>query len=375
MGGVFTEQVSWRWVFYINLPICAMALATIIPFLKLAHRREGTISSRLKRVDWFGNAILVIAVSSILFSLSYGGTKYSWGSWRIVVPLVAGFFGMGIFAWIQRSGWVAEPTMPPQLFANRTAIAIFAMAFVHGLLLLYMLYFFPVYSQAVLLSSPIRAGVMLFPTAMTIAPAAAAAGAIITITGRYRALHFVGWILMAIGIGLFPLLDRNSTTAAWVGYQALFGLGNGLVFNAMIPPLLASLPPSEVATATATWTFMRSFGSIWGIAIPSAIFNEKVNKLAMSRLAGNVGVQKSLLNGQAYEHATKAFVEGLGSGVRDVVIGIYEDGLKTVWFVAIAFAVIGLPIALCVRSLTLSDEYESDFGIESKKKQSVGVMV
>lgn len=141
---------------------------------------------------------------------------------------------MGFFGWIQRSGWVKEPTMPPQLFRNRTSVAIFAMAFVHGLLLLYMLYFFPVYSQAVLLSSPIRAGVMLFPTAMTIAPAAAAAGAIITITGKYRPLHYVGWVLMIIGIGLFPLLDRNSTTAAWVGYQALFGLGNGLVFNAMV---------------------------------------------------------------------------------------------------------------------------------------------
>ncbi|KAF8849212.1 MFS general substrate transporter [Acephala macrosclerotiorum] len=375
LGGVFVEQATWRWVFYINLPICAIALATIVPFLKLKYSREGTVTDRLKRVDWIGNAVLVVAVASILFALSYGGTKYKWGSANIIIPMIAGFIGMIVFALIQRSGYLAEPTMPPQLFSNRTSIAIFVMAFVHGLLLLYVIYFFPVYSQAVKKASPIRAGVMLFPTATTIAPAAAATGAYITITGKYRSIQFVGWVLMVIGVGLFPLLDRNSTTSAWVGYQALFGLGNGMVFNAMIPPLLASLPPSEVATATATWTFMRSFGSIWGIAIPSAIFNEKVNKLVTSRLAGNVLVQSQLMNGKAYEHATAKFVTAMPQPTQDIVIGIYVDSLKIVWYVAIAFALIGLPICLFVKSYQLTDEYQSEFGIEEKKKASVGIMV
>ncbi|KUJ12536.1 MFS general substrate transporter [Mollisia scopiformis] len=374
LGGVFVEQATWRWVFYINIPICAIALAIVIPFLKLTYNRVGTVSDRLKRVDWIGNFVLVAAVASILFALSYGGTKYVWTSWHIILPLVFGFIGLVLFAWIQNSGLVAEPTMPPQLFSNRTAVAIFAMAFVHGLLLLYVIYFFPVYSQAVLKASPIRAGVMLFPTATTIAPAAAAAGAVITITGRYRPLHFLGWTLMIIGVGLFPLLDRNSTTAAWVGYQALFGLGNGMVFNAMIPPLLASLPPSEVATATATWTFMRSFGSIWGIAIPSAIFNEKINSLSSTRLAGDLATQALLKNGEAYQHATAAFINSLAQPTQNIVIGIFVSSLRTVWFVAIAFAVLGLPISLLVRSLTLTDEYVSEFGIEDKKKVEGGMV-
>lgn len=375
MGGVFTEQASWRWVFYINLPICAIALATIIPFLNLKYNRQGSISDRLKRVDWLGNAVLVAAVAAILFALSYGGTKYAWGSWRIVLPMVAGFLGLILFGYIQRSGYVAEPTMPRQIFANRTAISIFVMAFLHGLLLLWVIYFFPVYSQAVLRASPIRAGVMLFPTATTIAPASALAGAFITLTGKYRVLHYLGWILMAIGVGLFPLLNTNSPVSAWVGYQTFFGLGNGLVFNAMIPPLLASLPASEVATATATWTFMRSFGSIWGIAIPSAIFNEKVNKLVVQRLAGNTAIQDLLKNGLAYQHATREFIDGLAPAVRGVVVGIYVDGLKTVWFTAIAFAVLGLPVCLFVKGLVLSDEYESEFGIEEKKKAGGGGIV
>ena len=352
------------------MPISGVALLFIVPFLNLKYRRVGTVWDRFKRVDWLGNAVLIGAVTAILLALAWGGTLHAWGSWRTILPLVWGFLGLAAFAAIQISGYIEEPTMPPRLFSNRTSVSIYVMAFVHGILLLYVIFFLPVYFQAVLGSSPSRAGVQLFPIATTIAPAAAISGVIITITGRYRIFHFLGFILMSLGCGLFALLDANSTTAAWVCYQVLFGLGNGVVYNSMIPPLLASLPPSEVATATATWTFMRSFGSIWGIAIPSAIFNDRVNHLAAQRLANNPAVEALLLNGKAYQKATAIFISSLAANVQPVVISIYVDALKVVWYVSIAFAVIGLPIALFVKGLDLSNNLETEFGMEEKKKKN-----
>ena len=372
MGGLFTQHANWRWVFYINLPICGAALALVVPFLNLKHRREGTILDRLKRVDWAGNAVLTASVTSILLALAWAGTKHSWSSWKTVLPLILGLLGTLGFGAIQYSGYLEEPTMPPKLFSNRTSISIFFMAFVHGILLLYVTYFLPVYFQAVLGSSPTRSGVQIFPIATTIAPAAAISGVLITIYGKYRVFHFLGFALMAAGSGSLVVLDENSSVGAWVGFQVLFGLGNGMVFNTMIPPLLASLPASEVATATATWTFMRSFGSIWGIAVPSAIFNSRTDHLVADRLSEFPAIAALLVKGGAYQRATAAFVESLPAIPRHTVIGIYTDALKTIWYISIPFCLIGFPIAMFVKSYVLSNELETDFGMEDRKtKRSV----
>lgn len=361
--------MSWRWTFYINLPISAVALAISVPFLKLKYKREGTIWDRAKRVDWVGNAVLIGSVTSILLAMTWGGTKYTWGDWHVTVPLEIGCLGLLAFAWIQVSGYVEEPTMPPRLFKARTSVAVFLMAFFHGAVLLWVIYFLPVYFQAVLLSSPTRSGVDILPIAMSIAPAAGTAGFLVTKYGRYRRFHWLGWGFMTVGCGLFTLLRPDTSQAKWVIFQIIFGLGNGFVYNTMIPPLLAALPPSEIATATATWSFARAFGGIWGIAIPSAIFNGRVDWLCTERLAGiNPALSNELSAGGAYQRATSAFVNSVPAAFRGTVINIYADGLKPVWYGSIAFAVIGLPLCLLVKRYDLSNEMEdTGYGVRDRK--------
>lgn len=375
LGGVFVEHVTWRWVFYINLPICGLALGLIVPFLNLKYHRQGTIWDRMKRIDWIGAISLTASVTAILLALAWAGTKHPWSSWRTIVPLVFGFGGMLCFLALQFSSLVAEPTMPPRLFSNRTSVSIFLMAFVHGILLLYVTYFMPVYFQAVRGATPTRSGVEIFPIATTIAPAAAFSGVLVTVTGKYRLYHFLGFVLMAAGCGSLSTLDTHSTTGAWIGFQLMFGLGNGMVFNTMIPPLLASLPSSEVATATATWTFMRSFGQIWGIAIPSAIFNQRIDTLVHTRLSASPDIAQLLIRGGAYQKATAAFISSLpkSDNVRGIVESVYVDALKTVWYVSIPFAVIGIPIALFVKSYKLTTELETEFGMKDKEGRGAGV--
>lgn len=374
LGGVFTQHVTWRWVFYINLPICGIALGLIVPFLNLKYHRQGTIVDRIKRIDWIGATSLTMSVTAILLALAWAGTKHSWSSWRTILPLILGFAGMLGFFVHQFSGHVAEPTMPPKLFSNRTSVSIFVMAFVHGILLLYVTYFMPVYFQAVRGATPTRSGVEIFPIATTIAPAAAVSGVLVTITGKYRLYHFLGFALMAAGCGSLSTLDASSSMGAWIGFQLMFGLGNGMVFNTMIPPLLASLPSSEVATATATWTFMRSFGQIWGIAIPSAIFNQRIDTLVQKNLSAFPNIAQLLVRGGAYQQATAAFIRSLpeSDNVRGIVQNVYVEALKTVWYVSIPFAVIGIPIALFVKSYKLTNELETEFGMREEKSRSSG---
>ncbi|RAH68496.1 MDR family MFS transporter [Aspergillus aculeatinus CBS 121060] len=366
MGGGFTQNVSWRWIFYINLPIAGSSLFLIVTLLRVRNPRSDTsILRRLRTIDWGGITLLTLGVTAILLSLTWAGTTHPWSSWRTIVPLVLGF--VGLLGFIAYEALPPEPTMPLRLFRNRTAATLFVMAFIYSLLLFWVCYFLPIYFQAVLNATPTRSAVMLFPVATTTAPAGIVAGILMTKTGRYRSFQYIGFALMTIACGLFTLLDQSTTTGQWTGYQILFGVGTGIVFTTGLPPILASLPESDVATGTATWIFMRNFGAIWGTAIPAAVFNTKANTLA-SQTIEDPTVRGLLVNGGAYERATKAFMSSFKGRpeIMRAIRNLYVVSLREVWQVSIAFCGVGFLLCFLVKAYRLREELNTEYGMQAE---------
>ena len=327
-GGIIVQHTAWRWVFLLNLPVGGLALLLVVTFLKVNYSKDSTIKEKFKRIDYIGNGIFVGSVVSILLALTWAGATYPWSSIRVILPLILGFLGLGFFICYESSKYCLEPTMPLQLFRNRNTAAAFTLTFIYSLTLYWLVYYLPLYFQSVQLSTPSRSGIQLMPLITLWVPFAQLSGRLVTKFGRYRPLHHMGFALTILGMGLLSLLSRTSSTSQWVGFQTILAAGLGLS-STTLPAVLAALNEKDVATGTGTWAFLRSIGIIWGVTIPAVVFNNRFNHLS-SRIS-DPGIRAMLANGRAYEHGTRAYIESFQGGLKEEIIGVYEESLRSVW--------------------------------------------
>ncbi|XXH02253.1 hypothetical protein Hte_008622 [Hypoxylon texense] len=368
LGGAVAQGATWRWVFWINLPIAAVALILLIAFLHVNYSSEQSTADRLRRIDYTGNAILFASVTAILIALTYGGTRYPWSSWRVLLPLILGFAGLGIFVAYELSRWCVEPMTPPHLFKNRTSAAAFYLTFMHSLFSFWVLYFLPVYFQAVQLQDPTRSGVLLLPTVVVIVPGGMISGIILSKFGRYRPLHFAAFALMAVGTGFFIILDQFSGVALYVCLQLIGDLGSGLALSTLLPATQAALSEKDTASSSATWAFVRTFGTVWGVSVPAAIFNSRCDTLSV--LIDDATIRSQIANGQAYSHATREWILSLTSHARDQAVGVFSDSLRLVWIVATIIVGASFFVVFIEKEIQLRDGLETEYGLANSEKSS-----
>ena len=363
IGGALA-QANWRWCFYINLPIAGPSLILMFFFLKLKHKPDPSWKSSLARVDFLGNLIFIPSTLALLLGLVLGGTTFPWSSWRIILPIVLGGVGWIVFHVHQASPLCREPSVPPRLFTNRTTCTAFVLSFIGGMMLNWITYFLIFYFQSVKAATPLLSAVYTLPLFLVMLPAAIMSGGILSKTGQYKPLHWVGFGLVTLSVGLFSILDSTSNPAEWVFFQIFASLGLGPIMTALLPSVLAGLPESDVATATATFSFLRCLGFVWGITIPSIVFNNEFNNHL--GLIGSSSLRNTLSNGAAFGYAVSGNVRDLSGTLLRQVTQAYSLSVSQIWHVAIAFPLLGFLLVFVEKHITLRTELETEYGIDAK---------
>jgi MFS family permease len=364
IGGAIANNGQWRWAFYISVPIGGFGLLLAIPLLTLKTPQHPNWRVAFARIDFLGIFIFVSSTCAVLVGLIMGGQAYPWSSWRIIVPIVLGGLGWVVFGFHQSSSYVKEPTMPPSIFSNRTAVTGYALVFISCMLLEWIVYYLPYYFQTLKGSSPLFSSVQVLMFNLFLIPSAAINGLGMTKTGKYKPLHFAGFAFLAIGTGLFSTMDANTSTVKWVFWQIFASYGLGCLINSTLPAIQSSLPEADVATCTGAHAFLRSFGFVWGFTIPGLVFNSQIK--AGIAVVSDAAVRATIENGNAFSGGAADLIPKLNGVVKEQVVHLYTIALRNVWYTALGFSLLGFLFVFCEKSIQLRDELETEFGLEER---------
>ncbi len=347
LGGLFTQHLSWRWIFYVNVPIGIVALVVIATVLHLpAHRVPHTI-------DWAGTALLSASVTAIILMTTWGGTEYAWGSPTIVGLAVAGVVLLVAFCFVETRA--AEPLIPLDLFANRTFTASSAVGFIMGFSMFGAIVYLPLYLQLVHGATPTTSGLELLPMVAGMLCTFIVSGRIVTTTGRYKVFPITGSAVLAIGLLLLSRIGTDTTYLEVAGGMLVVGLGVGMVMQVLIVAVQNAVPYERLGTATSTATFFRTIGGAFGVSVLGAVFN---NRLISELSSHPTAAHSSILQGSTVA-ANPAQIDHLPAAERIVFVDAFSHALQGVFLVAFPFAVASFALAWLIEEIPLRTTTEA----------------
>ncbi|KAM5453423.1 hypothetical protein MaudCBS49596_002625 [Microsporum audouinii] len=356
IGGILAQRGAWQWIFWLNLPIVAISMAGIVPFLRLSSRSR-TLSERLALFDFPGSALMIASLTSFLIPVTWGGVQYPWDSWHTLVPLTLGAVGLGVFGtyeFLARS-WTGKRVVfiPPTVFRNRSVGILYAGSVFHGLVLYSLVYYLPEYFQSVKSYTPLISGVLGLPQTATIVPCSVIVGVAVGKTGKYRWAIWAGWTLTCLGLGILILLGIQTTVIQWVFLAAVSGFGIGLLFPSVPLAIQASVPQEDVAMAATLVQFFRFLGQTLGVAMGGAIVDNQLRRNLVK--AGLPEQPASLLK----------LIRILKELQPDTTLAIALKGamsksFRTIWVVMCIFSAANLLLSLFVVEYSLNQEHRTE---------------
>ncbi|PYH88018.1 MFS general substrate transporter, partial [Aspergillus ellipticus CBS 707.79] len=359
IGGAFTTYSTWRWCFFINLPIGALSLLALLLFLTLPRiASQVPLLTSLTQIDYAGLILIILGTLLLLIGLECGGSTYPWRSATTITLLILGPLLIALFLYHQTR--TPHPILPPTLFTSPQNLILLTITFAHSLVFIAGCFYLPIYFQNILGASALMSGVYLLPLVLALATSSGLAGFVLRKTGKCKPAIVFGMVFTAIGYALFTDLKPYASWGRVIGFQILAGMGIGPNFQATLVALQGNVRKTEVGRCTAGFSFVRQMAAAVGVVLGEVVYGAGVG--------GQIGVLRAAVGETLAAEVVQAAtaVEGilaeLGTAEKRVVLGVLVGALKWVWVLFAGAAGVGVLVALGLRDRGLGEGKEA--GVE-----------
>ena len=335
LGGYFTTHWSWRWIFYINLPIGIIALLVLAATLPATSRRS------THRIDYEGAALLAVVLSGATIFTDLGGTVYPWSAPIMIGIAAVSIVALGLFLVAEHRA--AEPVLPLELFANRAFSTTVAVGAIIGFAMFGSVTYMPVFLQVVTGASPTASGLLMVPMMGGMLFSSILSGQLISRTGRYKIFPIVGTIVTVLGLFLLSRMTEQTTRAEAGRDMLVLGLGMGMVMQVLVLAVQNAVEHRHVGVATSGATLFRFIGGSVGTAVLGAVFASKLTS-ELSRAAPA---------GQGVENLNMQVIAALPPDQRAAYAGAFAQSIQTVFIIAMSIAVIAAVLAWLIPEMPL----------------------
>jgi EmrB/QacA subfamily drug resistance transporter len=355
LGGFFTTSLSWRWIFYVNLPIGALAFAVLAA--TLPSKREAA----KHQIDYIGAGLLAAALSAIVLTCTLGGTSYKWTSGFILGLGALSLMLVAVFiAWERRA---AEPVLPPRLFKNRVFAVTSAVGFVVGFALFGSVTYLPLFLQVVNGATPTGSGLQILPLMGGLLITSIVSGQLISRTGKYKIFPIAGTALMIAGLLLLSGMGASTSTAVASAYMFVLGLGLGMVMQVLVLAVQNAVEYSDLGVATSGATLFRSIGGSVGTAILGSIFSSRLASAIAHPPAVNVSGAAATKLPKSFNIENPAALKLLPAPIHHFYVTAFTNALGTVFVVAAGVCAAAFLLSWLIPQLPLRESVVAGAGV------------
>ncbi|KAF2107649.1 putative MFS multidrug transporter [Lophiotrema nucula] len=361
LGGVFTDKVSWRWCFYINLPFGAVSAAVVMLVLRLPNRKaveRVPLVQRLRKLDPIGTMLFLPSIVCLLLALQWGGTTYEWSNWRLILlwiffPLLfIGFLAIQVF-------YPDTATIPIRILLNRTVAAAFLFTFSSQGSMLVTTYYIPLYFQALKNFSPLNSGLATLPAILALVIGTIMAGGMVQRLGYPAPFMIISAILASVGAGMISTWKISAGHDVWIGYQVLFGFGVGLGMQQPHMMTQIVLPRQQVPIGVSLMFLGQNLGGAIFIGVAQNVFADGL----AGKLSSVPGL--NLSRQDVVQMGAVQIKEMVPKELLGIVLAAYREAIQKAIYVGVGLACVSMVGALCVEWRSVKEGKEAD---EKKKK-------
>ncbi|RAG82656.1 MFS transporter [Streptacidiphilus pinicola] len=351
LGGLFTDHLSWRWAFYVNVPIAIVVVAVAartIPSVRSAARPI---------VDYLGITLVAVGASALILATSWGGNEYPWGSGTIVGLFVVGAIALALFAYVETRA--AEPMLPMRLFRNPVFAVCTVLSFIVGFAMLGAMTFLPTYLQYVDGVSATESGLRMLPMVAGLFLASITSGNVVSKTGQYRFFPIAGSLVMAVGLWLLSLMKPS--TGVWLSslYMFVLGVGIGLSMQVLTIAVQNTVDYADLGTSTSGVTFFRTLGSSFGTAVFGTIYANTLKTNLVDGVAASARLTGADPAALAKAAQSPQGLHALPKLQAAPIVSAYSESLHTVFLWTVPVALLGFVVSLFLKQVKLRDTARS----------------